>query len=93
MDATFLRWGLTISTKKTKVLVVGRNAAAQAADSVIMLRGDQLDSRSHLVALGLVSMMLLCMIAKPVGLVDRIEMRKTDCFGKTRLVPHVPSSS
>ena len=35
----------------------------------------------------------LCMIAKPVGLVDRIEMRKTDCFGKTRLVPHVPSSS
>ena len=31
MDATFLRWGLTISTKKTKVLVVGRNAAAQAA--------------------------------------------------------------
>ena len=39
MDATFLRWGLTISTKKTKVLVVGRNAAAQAADSVITLRG------------------------------------------------------
>ena len=35
MDATFLRWGLTISTKKIKVLVVGRNAAAQAADSVI----------------------------------------------------------
>ncbi len=25
--------------------------------------------------------------------VDRIEMRKTDCFGKTRLVPHIPSSS
>ena len=24
MDATFLRWGLTISTKKTKVLVDGR---------------------------------------------------------------------
>ena len=33
MDATFLRWGLTISTKKIKVLVVGRNAAAQAAGS------------------------------------------------------------
>ena len=48
---------------------------------------------SHLVALGLVSMMLLCKIAKPVGLVDRTEMRKTDCFGKTRLVLHVPSSS
>ena len=43
MDATYLRWGLTISTKKTKVPVVGRNAAAQAADSVITLRGDQLD--------------------------------------------------
>ena len=44
---------------------------------------------AHLVALGLVSMMLLCMIVKLVELVDRIEMRKTDCFGKTRLVPHV----
>ncbi len=32
-------------------------------------------------------------LAKPVGLIDRIEMRKTDCFGKTRLVLHVPSSS
>ena len=48
---------------------------------------------AHLVALGLVSMMLLCKIAKPVGLIDHIEMRKTDCFGKTRLVLHVPSSS
>jgi hypothetical protein len=55
---------------------------------LVKLRGS-----AHLVALGLVSMMLLCMIAKPVGLVDHIEMRKTDCFGKTRLVPHVPSSS
>ena len=43
MDTTFLRWGLTISTKKTKVLVVGRNDAAQAADVVITLRGDQLE--------------------------------------------------
>ena len=48
---------------------------------------------AHLVAPGLVSMMLLCMIVNPVKLVDRIEMRKTDCFGKTRRVPHVPSSS
>ena len=32
------------------------------------------------------SVMLLCMIVKLVELVDRIEMRKTDCFGKTRLV-------
>ena len=48
---------------------------------------------AHLVALSVVSMMLLCMIVKLVELVDRIEMRKTDCFGKTRLVLHVPSSS
>ena len=52
MDATFLRWGLTISTKKTKVLVVGRNAAAQAADSVITLRGDPLEVVSHFKYLG-----------------------------------------
>ncbi len=50
MDATFLRWGLTISTKKTKVLVVGRNAVA--ADSVIMLRGVQLEVVSQLKCLG-----------------------------------------
>jgi len=52
MDATFLRWGLTISTKKTKVLVVGRNAAAQTADSVITLRGDQIEVVSHFKYLG-----------------------------------------
>ena len=55
---------------------------------LVKLRGS-----AHLVALGLVSMMLLCMIAKPVRTVDRIKMRKTDCFGRTRLVSHVPSSS
>jgi len=27
------------------------------------------------------------------SVVDRIEMRKTDFFGKTRLVRHIPSSS
>ena len=48
---------------------------------------------THLVAPGLVSMILLCMSVKPVKLVDRKEMRKTDGFVKTRLVPHVPSSS
>jgi len=55
---------------------------------LVNLRGS-----AHLVAPGLVSIMFLCMIVKPVRLVDRIEMRKTDCFGKTRLVPHLPSSS
>ena len=42
----------TISTKKTKVLVVGRNAAAQAAESVITLRGDQLEVVSQFKYLG-----------------------------------------
>ena len=44
-------------------------------------------------ALVLVSMMLRCVCVKAVALVDLIEMRKTDCFGQTRLVPHVSSSS
>ncbi len=48
---------------------------------------------AHLVAPGLVSKMLRCMIVKLVELVDLIGMRETDCFGTTRLVPHVPSSS
>ena len=48
---------------------------------------------AHLVAPGPVSMMSLCMIVKLVELVDHTEMRKTDCFGKTRLVLHIPSSS
>ena len=47
----------------------------------------------HLVALGPISMRLLCVTVKAVELVDRMEMRKTDCFGKTRIVLHVPSSS
>ena len=45
---------------------------------------------AHLAALGLVSMMLRCVI---VELVDPIDMRKTDSFGETRFVLHVPSSS
>ncbi|KAA6422405.1 MAG: hypothetical protein FRX49_07580 [Trebouxia sp. A1-2] len=43
----------------------------------------------HLVALGPISMRLLCVTVKAVELVDRMEMRKTDCFGKTRIVLHV----
>ena len=42
MDATFLPWGLTISTN-TKVQVVGRAAAAQNAEPIIILRGEQLE--------------------------------------------------
>ena len=54
MDTTFLLWGLTIGTKKTKVPVVGRpgNDAAQDADSVITLPGDQLEVVSQLKYLG-----------------------------------------
>ncbi len=48
---------------------------------------------THLAALGLVSMILRCMIVKSVELVDLIEMCKTDCFGETRFVLHVPGSS
>ena len=48
---------------------------------------------AHLAALGLVTMMLRCKTVNTVQLVDLIEMRKTDSFRETRLVPHVPSSS
>jgi len=48
---------------------------------------------AHLAALGLVIMMMRCVIVKTVELVDLIEMCKTDCFGETRFVLHVPSSS
>ena len=44
-----------IEAHKTKVLVVGRNAAAQAADSVIMLRGDQLEVVSRFKYLGILT--------------------------------------
>ncbi len=36
-------------------------------------------------------MMLRCPIVETVGLVDLVEMHQTDCFGKTRLGPHIPS--
>ncbi len=36
---------------------------------------------------------LIVHVLAAVKLVDLIELRKTDCFGETRLVPHVPSSS
>ena len=48
---------------------------------------------AHLAALGLVLIILRCMIVTAVKLVYFSEMRKTDCFGETKLVLHVPSSS
>ena len=47
----------------------------------------------HLGALGLCSMMLRCVIVKAIELVDLTGMHQTDCFGETRLVLHIPSSS
>ena len=37
--------------------------------------------------------MLRWVIVNTVKLVDPVEMRKTDSFGETKLVLHVPSSS
>ena len=44
-------------------------------------------------AAGLVSMMLHDVIVKTVVLVGLTGMHKTGCFGETRLLLHVPSSS
>jgi len=48
---------------------------------------------AHLVALGLLSMMLHCVIVLTVKFVDLTGLHKTDCSGQTRLVLHIPSSS
>ena len=48
MDNTFSQWGLTVSTQKTKVLVVGRDAEQQAANVNISVRGDKLEVVSSL---------------------------------------------
>ena len=52
MDKTFSQWGLTISTHKTKVLVVGRDAEQQAANVNISKRGDKLEVVSSFKYLG-----------------------------------------
>ena len=44
-------------------------------------------------ALGLVTMMLHQVIVVNAVLLGHARMLRTDCFGKTRLVLHVPSSS
>ena len=49
VDATFLRWGLTISTDKTKMMVAGRDSALRA---VITLRGAALEVVSQFKYLG-----------------------------------------
>ena len=51
VDATFVQWGLTISTQKTTVLV-GKAAAEQSAHAVITIRGEVLEVVSHFKYLG-----------------------------------------
>ena len=43
MDATFVQWGLTISLKKTQVLLVGNDAAELPPNAVITLEGEVLE--------------------------------------------------
>ena len=43
MDAAFLTYGLTVSTQKTKVLVVGKEAEVHAANLQIPIRGAELE--------------------------------------------------
>ena len=52
MDNTFSQWGLTISTQKTKMLVVGHDAEQQAANAIISIRGDKLEVVSSFKYLG-----------------------------------------
>ena len=52
MDSTFLQWGLTISTEKTKVLVVGRDAEVQTSSATVIMRGDTLEVISGFKYLG-----------------------------------------
>ncbi len=50
-------------------------------------------NNAHLVALGLVSMMLRHVTVKTVALISHIGMHRRGCSGETRFVLHVPSSS
>ena len=43
LDDTFCKWALTISTKNTKVLIVGRNAESLAAHADINIWRDRLE--------------------------------------------------
>jgi len=71
----------------------GQSLAAWLCSGItIELEGDANDYVAKVQPAPL-SMMLRCVVVTTVGLVDLTEMRKTDCFAKTRLVPHVPSSS
>ena len=68
-----------------------RLSVSDFAESIVLLGRDMMQY-VLVPCMHAFSVMSLCMIVKLVELVDHIEMRKTDCFGKTRLVLHVPSS-
>ena len=51
MDTLFTQWALT-PAKKPKVLIVGRDAEAQASNAVITIRGDNLEVVSSFKYLG-----------------------------------------
>ena len=51
MDTTFVQWGLTISTKKTKVLVVSRPDVAVQSPNIV-IRGEKLEVVSQFKYLG-----------------------------------------
>ena len=44
LDTVFSDWGLTVSTARTKVLVIGRDAQTQAANLSIQVRGVTLEA-------------------------------------------------
>ena len=52
LDAVFSDWGLTVSTSKTKILVIERDSDTQAATLDIKLRGDNLEVVSKFKYLG-----------------------------------------
>ena len=52
LDTDFSEWGLKVSTSKIKVLIVGRDAATQASDRNIKIRGDTVEVVSQFKYLG-----------------------------------------
>ena len=52
LDAVFSDWGLTVSTSKTKILVIGRDSDTQTATLHIKLRDDSLEVVSKFKYLG-----------------------------------------
>ena len=56
LDTVFSDWGLTISTAKTNLLVIGRDAQTQAANLSIQVHGDTLEVVHRFKCLGSIFM-------------------------------------